>query len=763
MKNAMLKKLIALSMLLCVGIVAWAENVLYVHPVDPSNKDSQADAFSTKNFAFADEIDNSVSVAVWVKDVLRPNRSEERFIAGVQGSWKLRIYEGKLAFLTGSGSAQTNNYVVNDGNWHFLVGTFNYDSGNANNSFQRLYVDGVLVGELETAISALATPARAFSICAPASDMNYAWGAPSFFGHFAELSVWNRALSDSEISTLYTRRVGGNESGLVAYWPLTGTPGTTASADFSFANCAQTTGVPALTRNETGVSISSVLEIVADDGFAKPYVRYVASPEWCAEHSYEQKESATGRSWSDPLTNLVETAAAAKKFERILCSPGTHKIASAISPLVEYFYLGSYDPATGKPCPETAIIDAQQLCRHFLSNTTTGQSNFSVENLTFVNGSATGGGSMSFNQRVGKINNCIFHNNAATQYHGGAYAATTASGMIVSNCLFYGNTAAQGGGAVYANETQGAARYYQLFVDCVFTNNTITAGNGGAVEASMKVELENCLFDNNRGPASGSCGGHASLGKNSVVKGCEFTGVCRAEYGSCLGFIESSVVVSNCVVRGLAATGSRGVFTIYVSGLSNIQFVDCIITNNSYNALHLFRPNGINGLRVRQCLIAGNPSAIPVLPNQIGSSVFENCTIDQGTFNPESLSAAATNILVNCILQNATITSSGNYCNILSNSFVNAVQSGSPFDSGVITGDPKFVDAAHGDYTLEVKSPCREVGLMLDWMTNGSTDLLGNPRVVDTYGKAFSVGALPDLGCYEIQERSASGLMFFVR
>ena len=136
---------------------------------------------------------------------------------------------------------------------------------------------------------------------------------------------------------------------------------------------------------------------------------------------------------------------------------------------------------------------------------------------------------MSFNQRVGKINNCIFHNNAATQYHGGAYAATTASGMIVSNCLFYGNTAAQGGGAVYANETQGAARYYQLFVDCVFTNNTITAGNGGAVEASMKVELENCLFDNNRGPASGSCGGHASLGKNSVVKGCEFTGVCRAE------------------------------------------------------------------------------------------------------------------------------------------------------------------------------------------------------------------------------------------
>ena len=762
MKNAILKKLIALSMLLCVGIVAWAENVLYVHPVDPSNKDSQADAFSTKNFAFADEIDNSVSVAVWVKDVLRPNRSEERFIAGVQGSWKLRIYEGKLAFLTGSGSAQTDNYVVNDGNWHFLVGTFNYDSGNANNSFQRLYVDGVLVGELETAVSALATPARAFSICAPASDMNYAWGAPSFFGHFAELSVWNRALSDSEISTLYTRRVGGNESGLVAYWPLTGTPGTTASADFSFANCAQTTGVPALTRNETGVSISSVLEIVADDGFAKPYVRYVASPEWCAEHSYEQKESATGRSWDDPFTNLVATANDAKKFERILCSPGTHKIASAISPLVKYFYLGSYDPATGKPCPETAIIDAQELCRHFTSNTTTGQSNFTVENLTFVNGRETSGGSMRFDQRIGKINNCIFHNNAATLYRGGAYTATTASGMIVSNCLFYGNTAAQGGGAVYAEETQGDAVHYQQFVDCVFTNNTITAGNGGAVEAPLKVELENCLFDNNRVPLSNrSCGGHACVGRNSVVKGCEFTGVCQAEDGSCLGVIGSRVVVSNSVIRGLAATESRGVF--YINSQSNIRFVDCVITNNIYrddNFSTMFYGH-VTNLIVQQCLISGNLDKM-VIPNHSGSRFFENCTIIQSVVTTTSPSAVATNTFVNCIMPNATITSSGTYCNILSNCLVKVAQNGS-YDSGVITGDPKFVDAARGDYTLEVKSPCREVGLMLDWMTNGSTDLLGNPRVVDTRGVAFSPAALPDLGCYEIQERKPSGLMLFVR
>ena len=110
----------------------------------------------------------------------------------------------------------------------------------------------------------------------------------------------------------------------------------------------------------------------------------------------------------------------------------------------------------------------------------------------------------------------------------------------------------------------------------------------------------------------------------------------------------------------------------------------------------------------------------------------------------------------------ATITSSDNYCNILSNCLVE-VEQGGPYDSGVITGSPKFKDAENGDYTLEANSPCRDRGLTLDWMTNGSADLLGNPRLVDTRGVAFSPAALPDLGCYEIQERKPSGFTLFVR
>lgn len=438
MKNIASKiKLAVVVALSCACAVAWAENVLYIKDADPDATGSWSDWYYTSNYAFADKIDSSVSIAIWAKDRIGAG-DRDKFLAGVPGRWELKAPAGlpaKLAFITESGSATAGNYVLNDGNWHFIVGTFNYDAENPANSFQRLYVDGQLVAELTTGITAISAPAKMFSLGAASTDMTSTGTfnhAKDFSGYFAELSVWSRALTAAEVSRFYSRkaRVGGNESGLVAYWPLTGASGSVAAA----ANLAPTAGVPDLAHY-----FASNSSYVEDDGLMLPYARFVASPEWCAANAYVQATDATGRSWADPLTNLVATAAAAKKFERILCSPGTHKIASTISPLVEYFYLGSSDPATGEPCPETAIIDAQELCRHFISSSSaTGESNFTVENLTFVNGRADNGGSMSFRSNVGRINNCIFHGNAATS-GGGAYYSAVANGTVVSNCQFYGN------------------------------------------------------------------------------------------------------------------------------------------------------------------------------------------------------------------------------------------------------------------------------------------------------------------------------------
>lgn len=765
MKNTVVKmKSAVVAALSCACAVAWAENVLYIHPEDYVSGKG-AEAFGTKNYAFADKISTAVSIAIWAKDV---SATYEKFLAGVNGRWNLAIpYTSsyttgnkRLTFRTEFGNAMAEGYVLNDGKWHFIVGTFNYDSVNAANTFQRLYVDGELVAELTDGIGAFTTPDKMFTLGGSANDMgttsNISW-TDGLSGHYAELSVWNRALSTEEVNGLYTRttRLAGNENGLVGYWPLTGTPDM-AAVDYKFPNLAATSGVPDFTAR---VGSTRRVAIEDDDGFAKPYARFVASPEWCTANAYVQPEDATGRSWADPFTNLVETAAAAKKFERIFCSPGTHKIESSISPLVEYFYLGSNDPATGEPCPETAIIDAQTVCRHFISsNQITGQqANFIVENLTFVNGRESSGGSMYFRANIGKINNCIFRDNAATS-NGGAYYAYTANGTVVSNCQFYGNSATSGG-AVYLMQNSESVSDFQRFVGCVFSNNMATAsnGSGGGIYVNRKVELEDCLFADNKCTGGGN-GGHACAGANSVLESCEFTGACQAGNGTCLRMESGSWSVTNCVFRNMTCSGSSSRF-IDLHGAGS-SFVDCIFTNNA-NVTSLFYQNCQN-LLFRQCLIANNASDKAVVPNVVGSTVFENCTIPQATVTPETMSTATTNTFINCILPNATITSAGSYCNILSNCLVKVAQGG-PFDSGVITGNPKFTDAANGDYTLEVKSPCRDKGLTLDWMTAGSTDLLGNPRLVDTRGVAFSPEALPDLGCYEIQERKPSGLMLFVR
>ena len=765
MKNTASKiKLAVLAALSCACAVAWAENVFYIHPLDPSDTNSGSDAFGTKT-AFADKIGSSLSFAIWVKH-FTGRGDRVKFIAGVPDRWYLAIpngYGANLTFYTQSGSAAvTTGHVVNDDNWHFLVCTFNYDSETPANSFQRLYVDGQLAAEKTDGITAITTPDKMFSLGAPSTSLSDIGAFDSnvkqnVFGHFSELTIWSRALTSEEISQFYSRRarVSGNESGLVAWYPLTGRPGM-AATEYRFANLAAVNGDPILYSYWIAYSNTNRVAIVGDDNLTLPYARFVASPEWCAAHSYVQQENATGRSWSDPLTNLVETAATVKRFERILCSPGTHKIATSISPLVEDFYLGSQDPATGEPCPETAIIDAQELCRHFISSSSvTGESNFTVENLTFVNGRESNGGSMLFKSRIGKINNCIFHDNAATNGQGGAYYAYTANGTVVSNCRFYGNSATSGGGAVYTMQNDNASDF-QRFVNCVFTNNAANGSSGGGVYSYRKVELENCLFADNYAGAYGY-GGHARIGIYSDVRDCVFTENGSGTYGSCLNISGASTVVSNCSFRGFSGAGYGTIFIAAGDG----RFVDCVFTNNANSTVLFFAQNRKNIL-VRQCLIGANTSNVGVLSNDGCTFTFENCTIPQAIVTPATMSAATTNTFVNCIVPNATITSSGNYCNILSNCLVKVAQGG-PFDSGVITGNPKFKDAVNGDYTLEANSPCRDKALTLDWMTNGSTDLLGNPRLVDTRGVAFSPGALPDLGCYEIQERKPSGLMLFVR
>ena len=74
------------------------------------------------------------------------------------------------------------------------------------------------------------------------------------------------------------------------------------------------------------------------------------------------------------------------------------------------------------------------------------------------------------------------------------------------------------------------------------------------------------------------------------------------------------------------------------------------------------------------------------------------------------------------------------------------------YGEGNFSGDPLFRNPEKIDFHIKSTSPCKNAGLVLDWMTPGTTDLDDNQRVFE---------GTPDLGCYE--NVTFSGTMLLLR
>lgn len=352
------------------------------------------------------------------------------------------------------------------------------------------------------------------------------------------------------------------------------------------------------------------------------------------------------------------------------------------------------------------------------------------------------------------IRNCVFRGNTAYSNSGGAIYSTKASGTVISNCVFAGNSAVNYGGAVFTDQNSNGELDRCFLVDCVVTNNT--AKKGGGAYSGKNIAIRGCLFKDNAATAGSTAsdnrGGNLRLGNYSTVADTTFSGTCGIRgggYGSCIetGSKATPVTVTNCIFTGLSAVDVYGL--IYVNG-GDFTLVDCVFSNNVGVASHMLFSSGAGTYLVRQCLFtadacAGNRAVV----RDRSSKRFENCTILNKFESRESWSAK--NVLVNCIVPNSTIENSDTMKNILTNCCVKAgTNPGGDQDFGVIAADPRFVDAANGDYSLRHGSPCRDTALMLDWMTADATDLAGNPRVVtEGVPLAADPAALPDMGCFE--------------
>jgi hypothetical protein len=124
--------------------------------------------------------------------------------------WQIEDYPGQNGILQ-NGAGDNNNYC--DNNWHFVVSTFSSPNGLVSSSAFKIYIDGNLVHTISNRTN---WPTWDTTTYAPInngnrstiignSGGNYFGFSNSFLGILDDIAIYNRALTQQEISQLYTR------------------------------------------------------------------------------------------------------------------------------------------------------------------------------------------------------------------------------------------------------------------------------------------------------------------------------------------------------------------------------------------------------------------------------------------------------------------------------------------------------------------------------------------------------------------------------
>ena len=259
------------------------------------------------------------------------------------------------------------------------------------------------------------------------------------------------------------------------------------------------------------------------------------------------------------------------------------------------------------------------------------------------------------------------------------------SSGVLSNCALTGNSAFSGGGA------SGGTLY-----NCTLTGNSAGFGGGGGVSGGT---LYNCMLTGNSA-GSGDGGG----ARDSTLYNCTFIDNSGFSGG---GACDSTLY--NCILFGNWAQsyGDGG-------GARDSTLYNCTFTSNS--AEH---GGGAYGGTLYNCMLTGNSA----YEHGGGGGAYEST-------------------LYNCIIYYNTASSDSNYRSCTLNY---SCTTPDPGGVGNITNDPRFVNAAAGDYHLQSNSPCLNAGTNQNWMI-GATDIAGNPRL--------DAGGRVDMGAYEYQGMS---------
>ncbi len=280
-------------------------------------------------------------------------------------------------------------------------------------------------------------------------------------------------------------------------------------------------------------------------------------------------------------------------------------------------------------------------------------------------------------------------------------------GGTVTNCIISDNVAdAHGGGVLCANGG--------LLVDCTISGNRAEIyGGGGHIEDSGL--FRNCTISNN---VSVLDGGGVRFNNGGTLESCTlilnraagpnaYGGGVMCSYGGAL---------SKCLIRANRAGGHGG--GAYLTGgvLNNCELSD--------NTARVYGGGA-------QLFFGGALSSCTLSDNSAG---------DEGG----GVRCVSGGSLTNCILWGNAAAAGTNWFIFGSgHSFVKTCTYPA-IGSNSVTNNPLFVDAAAGNYRLQLGSPCIDAGTNQAWMV-GATDIAGFARIRDE---------IVDIGAYELPSNS---------
>jgi parallel beta-helix repeat protein len=252
---------------------------------------------------------------------------------------------------------------------------------------------------------------------------------------------------------------------------------------------------------------------------------------------------------------------------------------------------------------------------------------------------------------------------------------------------------------------------------CNISDNHSSAG--GVIITNAGVDMTDITVSSNMANQSG---GGFYIWRNSTITltDCVISGNHSAVAGGGIVCVDSIMELHDCRIEGNQADSYAGGLEIAASAAT---FHNCLLEKNNAPYADELRISVSENTDFLNCTIVSTPLSIGWSDN---APHFENCILwgDAG-------------ILSDWASQTPSDGASVRHSEI---------QGGYPGE-GNISDDPKFVDAANGDFHLLPDSPCIDSAST----TGPNDDLDGNPRPVDIPGIGRDGDGAFDMGCYEFQ------------